>query len=44
MKVLVVTGSRGFIGTNFCNHILENYPDIKIISIDKRTYAANYSI
>lgn len=44
MRLLLVTGSRGFIGTNFCNYILDNFHDIKIISIDKRTYAANYSI
>ncbi|MBU1921820.1 dTDP-glucose 4,6-dehydratase [Patescibacteria group bacterium] len=38
---LLVTGGAGFIGTNFIHHILEKYPDYKIINLDKLTYAGN---
>ena len=40
MKVLV-TGGAGFIGANFVYHMLEKYPDYRIICIDKLTYAGN---
>lgn len=38
---LLVTGSAGFIGSNFVRHVLEKHPDLNVISIDKLTYAAN---
>lgn len=38
---LLVTGGAGFIGSNFIHHILEKYPDYKIINIDKLTYCGN---
>lgn len=41
-KYIFVTGSRGFIGTNFCEKFLRDNPDYSIISIDSRTYASNY--
>ena len=34
MKILV-TGGLGFIGSNFCRHILTKHPDFEIINIDK---------
>ena len=40
MKVLV-TGGAGFIGANFVYHMLEKYPDYRIICVDKLTYAGN---
>lgn len=40
-KKMLVTGSAGFIGSNFVRFVLENYPDTKIISLDKLTYAGN---
>jgi dTDP-glucose 4,6-dehydratase len=41
MKTLLVTGGAGFIGSNFIVHILGNYPDYKVINLDKLTYAGN---
>lgn len=40
-KKILVTGSAGFIGCNFVRYILSQYSDIKIISLDKLTYAGN---
>ena len=40
MKILV-TGGAGFIGSNFIRHILDRYPDDKIVNLDKLTYAGN---
>jgi dTDP-glucose 4,6-dehydratase len=41
MKKLLVTGSAGFIGCNFVRYMLANNLTIKIISLDKLTYAGN---
>ena len=38
---LLVTGGAGFIGSNFIRHILNTYPDYKVINLDKLTYAGN---
>ena len=38
---LLVTGGAGFIGSNFVRHILESYPDKKIVNLDLLTYAGN---
>ncbi len=38
---LLVTGGAGFIGSNFIRHILDKYPEYKIINLDKITYAGN---
>ncbi len=40
MKILV-TGGAGFIGSNFIRRILNNYPEYKIINLDKLTYCGN---
>lgn len=42
MKVLV-TGSAGFIGSNFVNHMLDSHPDYGIVGLDILTYAGNMS-
>ncbi|MFC1835285.1 dTDP-glucose 4,6-dehydratase [Thermodesulfobacteriota bacterium] len=38
---LLVTGGCGFIGSNFIFHMIESYPDVKIINLDLLTYAGN---
>jgi dTDP-glucose 4,6-dehydratase len=40
-KRLLVTGGAGFIGSNFIRYMLERYPDIRVINLDKLTYAGN---
>jgi len=37
----LVTGGAGFIGSNFIRMMLEKHTDIKIINLDKLTYAGN---
>ena len=39
MKTILVTGTAGFIGSNFIYHFIENHPDCHLISLDKLTYA-----
>jgi dTDP-glucose 4,6-dehydratase len=41
MKKILVTGGCGFIGSNFVRHVLKNYPDYRIVNLDKLTYAGN---
>ena len=41
MKTYLVTGGAGFIGSNFVLYMLNKYPDITIINLDKLTYAGN---
>ncbi|MBM7869835.1 dTDP-glucose 4,6-dehydratase [Clostridium pascui] len=41
MKTYLVTGGAGFIGSNFVLYMLNQYNDIKIINLDKLTYAGN---
>jgi len=38
---ILVTGGYGFIFSNFIRHMINKYPDYKIVNIDKLTYAAN---
>ncbi len=40
-KTVLVTGGAGFIGSNFIHHLLKKYTDLKIINLDKLTYAGN---
>ena len=40
MKKILVTGSCGFIGSNFIKYLLsESHEDVNIINLDKQTYA-----
>ena len=41
MKTYLVTGGAGFIGSNFVIYMLNKYQDIRIINLDKLTYAGN---
>ena len=38
---IIVTGGAGFIGSNFIFHMLREYPDYRIVCLDKLTYAGN---
>ena len=38
---LLVTGGAGFIGSNFVRHMLAKHADLKIVVLDKLTYAGN---
>ncbi len=38
---LLVTGGAGFIGANFVNYWLNNYPDDRVVVLDALTYAGN---
>jgi len=38
---LLVTGGLGFIGSNFCRHILKKYPECELINVDKIGIGAN---
>ena len=40
---IIVTGGAGFIGSNFIFHMLKEYPEDRIICLDKLTYAGNLS-
>ena len=41
MKSYLVTGGAGFIGSNFVLYLLGKYADIRVINVDKLTYAGN---
>ncbi len=41
MKTYLLTGCAGFIGSNFVYYMLEKYKDIKLVNLDKLTYAGN---
>jgi dTDP-glucose 4,6-dehydratase len=41
MKTYLVTGGAVFIGSNFIVYMLNKYDDIRIINLDKLTYAGN---
>jgi dTDP-glucose 4,6-dehydratase len=40
MRILV-TGGAGFIGSNFIRYMLSEYPDCRIVNLDKLTYCGN---
>jgi len=41
MKTVLITGGAGFIGSNFTKHLLNKYPDYKVIVLDALTYAGD---
>jgi dTDP-glucose 4,6-dehydratase len=41
MRVILVTGGVGFIGSNFVNYVFHKYPDYKLIVLDALTYAGD---
>jgi dTDP-glucose 4,6-dehydratase len=40
-KTLLITGGAGFIGSNFIHYLLRRHARLKIINLDKLTYAGN---
>jgi dTDP-glucose 4,6-dehydratase len=40
-KTLLVTGGAGFIGSNFVHSMLKRYSNVRIVNLDKLTYAGN---
>ena len=42
-KTILITGGAGFIGSNFIVYFLKKYKSIKIINLDKLTYAGELS-
>ncbi len=41
MKTYLVTGGAGFIGSNYIRFLLQKYPNVRVINLDKLTYAGN---
>ena len=41
MDPVLVTGGCGFIGSNFIHYLLEIEPDLRVINLDRLTYAGN---
>jgi dTDP-glucose 4,6-dehydratase len=42
-QTILITGGAGFIGSNFIAYLLEEYKNIKIVNLDKLTYAGELS-
>ncbi len=40
-KMILVTGGCGFIGSHFIRFLLERHPGVRIVNLDKLTYAGN---
>ncbi len=41
METILITGGAGFIGSHVVRLFVEKYPNIKIVNLDKLTYAGN---
>ena len=41
MRTIMVTGGAGFIGSNFVRMVLDEHKDIRVVNLDKLTYAGN---
>ena len=41
MKSILLTGTAGFIGSNFVPYFIEKYPEYNLINLDLLTYAGN---
>jgi dTDP-glucose 4,6-dehydratase len=41
MKTILITGGAGFIGSHVVRRFVKNYPQYRIVNLDKLTYAGN---
>ncbi|MEN8127698.1 MAG: dTDP-glucose 4,6-dehydratase [Planctomycetota bacterium] len=41
MENLLITGGAGFIGANFVRMVLDEHPGVRVVNLDKLTYAGN---
>jgi dTDP-glucose 4,6-dehydratase len=41
LKTILITGGAGFIGSHVVRRFVNNYPDRRIVNLDKLTYAGN---
>ena len=41
MRTILVTGAAGFIGSNFVRMLIKRGEDVKLVALDKLTYAGN---
>ncbi|MCZ2357525.1 MAG: dTDP-glucose 4,6-dehydratase [Bacteroidia bacterium] len=41
MKTILITGGAGFIGSHLVRRFVNNYPNYRILNVDKLTYAGN---
>lgn len=44
MRTILVTGGKGFIGSNFVRHLYNHHPEYRILVVDALTYAAGSDI
>lgn len=42
MKRYMITGGLGFIGSNLIHYLFRQYPDCKILNVDKEAYCSNH--
>lgn len=42
-KTIIITGGAGFIGSNFIFYMLAHHPGVRLVCVDKLTYAGNLS-
>lgn len=40
-NTILITGGAGFIGNHIVRHMVKKYPEVKIVNLDKLTYAGN---